>query len=262
MTKRDETGKIDISGFSMRLGGNPSGTTQKWWVLGLLANGVDIYEESKIQPGKYHCGFNNEGGYNALKLYIDLLYKYKVDDFSSQKDTSAFAAGKTAINMREASSSVSIIKNGPDINWVASPMPAGPKRHATFLISLNLYIPRDGKNKFYAQEFVKFATNYEMQAVQVSERASVNPYIGFDYSTSGLDERLVPAFNFDSSDIEFISVPVQNAYDTISVKLGEMLPVIFAKENLLDNPTGIWAELEAMAKVVDDIYKEYDEYAK
>ena len=164
--------------------------------------------------------------------------------------------------MREASSSVSIIKNGPDINWVASPMPAGPKRHATFLISLNLYIPRDGKNKFYAQEFVKFATNYEMQAVQVSERASVNPYIGFDYSTSGLDERLVPAFNFDSSDIEFISVPVQNAYDTISVKLGEMLPVIFAKENLLDNPTGIWAELEAMAKVVDDIYKEYDEYAK
>ena len=41
-----------------------------------------------------------------------------------------------------------------------------------------------------------------------------------------------------------------------------MLPVIFAKENLLDNPTGIWAELEAMAKVVDDIYKEYDEYAK
>ncbi|MGX8679614.1 MAG: ABC transporter substrate-binding protein [Sphaerochaetaceae bacterium] len=260
MTKRNADGSIAVSGFSMRLGGNPSGTTQKWWVLALLANGVDLYEESTTQPGKYHCGFNNEGGYNALKLYIDMLYKYKVDDFASQKDTSAFSAGKTAINMREPSSSVSIQKNGPDINWVAAPMPAGPKAHATFLITLNLYVPRDGKNKFYAQEFVKLATSREMQNDQISKRGGVSPYTDTDYVALGLDERLLPAYDFTG--ITMKTVPVQNAYDTIQVKLGEMLPDIFAKSELLDNPEGIKAEIAALAKVVDDIYKDYDEYGE
>ncbi len=261
MTKRDSSGKVEVSGFSMRLGGNPSGTTQKWWVLALLANGVDLWEESKTQPGKYHCGFNNEGGYNALKLYIDLLYKYKVDDFSSMKDTAAFAAGKTAINMREPSSAVSIIKNGPNVNWVAAPMPAGPKNHATFLITLNLYIPKDGKNKVYAQEFVKLASSYEMQASQVRLRAGMSPFVGFDHLApeAGLDPRLAPSYAFPKG-MKLVSVPVQNAYDTIQVKLGEMLPNIFAKAELLDNPQGIKKEVEAMAKVVNDIYKDFDEY--
>ena len=263
MTKRDSTGKIETSGFSMRLGGNPSGTTQKFWVLALLANGVDIWEESESEPGKYHCGFNNEGGCNALKFYIDLLYKYKVDDFSSMKDTSAFAAGKAAINMREASSSVSIMKNGPDINWVAAPMPVGPEQRATFLITLNLYVPKEGEHKDYARKFIAFAASEEMAENQVAERASFNPYVGFDHldPVSGLDPRLAPGFVFPE-DMNVYSVPVQNAYDTIQVKLGEMLPNIFAKSELLDNPEGIKAEIEAMAAVVDSIYKDYDEYGE
>lgn len=260
MTKRDENGMVTVSGFSMRLGGNPSGTTQKFWVLALLGNGVNLYEESATQPGKYHCGFNNEGGYNALKLYIDMLYKYKVDDFSSMKDTAAFAAGKTAINMREPSSAVSIMANGPDINWTTAPMPIGAKQRATFLITLNLYVPTDGQNKELAREFIKLATSREMQKDQAVKRFGFNPYADVD-PAEGLDPRLAPSFLFPE-DMNVYSVPVQNAYDTIQVRLGEMLPNILQKAELLDNPEGIKAEIEAMAKVVDDIYKDFDEYAE
>lgn len=260
MTKRDADGNIVRSGFSMRLGGNPNGTAQKFWVLGLLPNGVDWIEESKTEPGKYHAGFNNEGGYNALKTYIDLLYKYKVDDFKSMKDTEAFSKEKTAINMREASSSTSIIKQGPNVNWITTPMPKGPVQRATFLITLNLYIPKDGKNKELAREFVKFATSREMFEIQVKQRAAFNPYADAD-RTKGLDERLVPAFEFPA-DMKTYGVPVLNSYDLIQTKIGESLPNIFADSSLLDNPEGIKAQIEKMAKVVDDCLKEYDEYAE
>jgi len=260
MTKRDAAGMVTQSGFSMRLGGNPSGTTQKWWVLALLGNGVNLFEESKTQPGKYHAGFNNEGGYNALKLYIDLLYKYQVDDFSSMKDTAAFAAGKTAINMREPSSSTSIITNGPTINWTSGPMPIGAVQRATFLITLNLYVPVDSANKDLAREFIALASSREMQSVQASLRAGYNPYVDVD-PTAGLDPRLQPSFVFPE-DMKVYTVPVQNAYDTIQVKIGEALPNILQKSELLDNPEGIKAEIEALAKMVDDTYKDFDEYGE
>lgn len=260
MTKRDESGKIDVSGFSMRLGGNPSGTTQKFWVLALLGNGVDIVEESKTQPGKYHAGFDNEGGYAALKQYIDLLYKYKVDDFASVKDTAAFAQGKTAINMREASSSNSIKTQGPNINWTTSIMPKGNVQRATFLITLNWYVPKDGKNKDLAREYIKLATTREMFDLQVSERAALNPYKDAD-KTKGLDERLVPSFAFPE-DLKCYTVPVLNAYDSCQVRVGEALPNVFANESLLDNPEGIKAEIHKLAEIVNDALKEYDEYAE
>ena len=260
MTKTDENGKITRSGFSMRLGGNPSGTCQKFWVLGLLPNGVDIYEESKKTPGKYHCGFDNEGGYAALKLYIDMLYKYKVDDFASMKDTAAFAKEKTAINMREASSSNSIIAQGPNVNWISAPMPKGAKQRATFLISLNLYVPKDGKHKDLARKFIALATSREMQAIQVKERAGYNPYKDAN-KTEGLDPRLVPSFQ-TPSDMHVYTVPVQNSYDQIQTKIGELLPNIFAKKELLDNPEGIKQEIHNLAKIVNDVYKENDEYGE
>ena len=258
--KRDAAGKIEISGFSMRLGGNPAGTTQKFWVLALLGNGVDLYEESKTQPGKYHCGFNNEGGYNALKMYIDMLYKYKIDDFASMKDTEAFAKERTAINMREPSAVTHIIRNGPAINWTTAPMPIGPGQRATFLICLNFYVPKDANNKDYARKYVEFATSREMYKIQTVRRAGFNPYTDMNPS-EGLDPRLQPGFVFPP-DMKVYTVPVQNAYDAIQVRMGEALPKIFAKAELLDNPEGIKREIEELAKIVNDAYKEFDEYGE
>ena len=40
---------------------------------------------------------NDEAGRATLKLYIDLIHKYKVDSFDTKQDTEAFALGHTAM---------------------------------------------------------------------------------------------------------------------------------------------------------------------
>ena len=262
MTKRDATGKIERSGFSMRLGGNPSGTSQKFWVLGLLPNGVDIWEESKTQPGKYHAGFDNEGGYNALKMYLEMLYKYEVDDFASMKDTEAFAKERTAINMREPSAAVSIERQGPNVNWVAAPMPVGNVRRATFLITLNLYVPKDSPkaNKDLARKYIELATSEKMQDNNAINRAGFHPYTSVD-PASFVQDRLKPGFAMPD-DMHVITVPVHNAYDMAMVKLGEALPNILKKAELVNDPEGIKREVAYLASLVNDAYAEFDEYAE
>ena len=261
LTKRDASGKIDVSGFSMRLGGNPAGTTQKFWVLGLLPNGVNIWEESKKTPGKYHAAFNNEAGVKALQFYIDLLYKYRVDDFASMKDSEAFSKGKTAILMREPYVGFEVTKNGPDIKWISAPMPRGSAQRATFLISLNHYVPKTttGVKQEYAFKFIELMLSPEIQEATVVKRANRSPLADFKYSGK-LDPRMVPGFTFPA-DMKVYMVPMHNAYDLSQVKLGEALPTVFKKAELLNNPDALKKEVEKLAELVNDSYRQFDEYA-
>ena len=139
-------------------------------------------------------------------------------------------------------------------------MPKGPVERSTFLLSLNLYVPKDGKNKDLAREFIAFATTREMFEKQVRERAALNPYIDAD-KTLGLDERLQPGFEFPD-DLKAHGVPVLNSYDMAQTKIGEALPDIFADASLLDNPEGIKAQIHKLAEIVNDALREYDEYAE
>ena len=261
MTKRDPSGKIDVSGFSMRLGGNPAGTSQKFWVLGLLPNGVDIWEESKQTPGKYHAGFNNEGGVKALKFYIDLLYKHRVDDFASMKDSEAFSKGKTASLMREPYVGSEVTKKGPDIKWISAPMPRGSVQRATFLISLNMYVPKTttGVKRDYAFKFIELLLSPEIQETIVVKRANRSPLADFKYSGK-VDPRMAPGFAFPA-DMKVYMVPMHNAYDLSQVKLGEALPTVFKKAELLNNPEALKKEVEKLAELVNDAYRQFDEFA-
>lgn len=256
LTKRDANGDITVSGFSMRLGGNPSGTAQKWWVNALLPRGVNIYEESKTQPGKFHCGFDNEAGYEALKMYIDYLYKYKVDDFKSMKDTEAFAQQRTAMNVREETAGLAIKANAPDFtHWVAKPMPKGPSKWATYVASQAFYIPTAAKHKDAARTFVKFACSKDISNVKTAGMSMMSQYLDADYST--IDPRMQPAFNFEGMDVA--NIPIQNAYDTVMIRIGDWISKVVTRADLLDNPEGIKEEIHAIAKVVNDTYDEYAE---
>jgi multiple sugar transport system substrate-binding protein len=261
LTKREASGKIDVSGFSMRLGGNPAGTTQKFWVLGLLPNGVNMWEESKKTPGKYHAAFNNEAGVKALRFYLDLLYKHRVDDFASLKDSEAFSKGKTAILMREPYVGFEVTQNGPDIKWTSAPMPRGSAQRATFLISLNHYVPKatTGVKQEYAFKFIELMLSPEIQETTVVKRANRSPLADFKYSGK-LDPRMVPGFAFPA-DMKVYMVPMHNAYDLSQVKLGEALPAVFKKADLLNNLEGLKKEVEKLAELVNDAYRQFDEYA-
>ena len=62
--------------------------------------------------------------------------------------------------------------------------------------------------------------------------------------------------------MKIYNVPVHNAYDLAQTKVGEALPGIFADSSLVDNPEGIKKAVHKLAELVNDAYKEYDEYAE
>ncbi len=118
----------------------------------------------------------------------------------------------------------------------------------------------EGKNAELAREYVKLATSREMQHEQVLMCGGYNPYLDADLK-EGQDPRLAPGFEMPE-DLKVYTVPVQNSYDTICVRLGEMLPNILQKSELLDNPEGIKEEVKKMADVVNEVYKDFGEYGE
>ena len=81
LAKYDANGNPVRAGISLRKSGGGSGVAEKWWFW-LYPAGGTIVEE--VAPGKWRNGYNNEAGLEALKLYIDLLHKYKVDSYRSR----------------------------------------------------------------------------------------------------------------------------------------------------------------------------------
>lgn len=260
LTVRDANGQITRSGFSMRLGGNPSGTTQKFWAIGLLPNGVDIIEESKKAKGKFHAGFDNEGGYAALKFYIDMLYKHKVDDFSSMKDSDALANEKTAILMREPWVGDQMDTKAPTVKYNTAPLPKA-KQRSTFMVSLLHYLPKATKaeKKPLAWDFVSLVLSDEMQLSMLKIAKDRSPLKEFDYSRT-LSKSMLNGFAIPS-DMKIYGVGMHVGYDAATSKIGDMLPSVFKKAELLDNPAAIKAEVKKLADIVNAAYKESGEYA-
>ena len=65
-----ENGRLVRSGISLRLSGGGSGVAEKWWPFLIQAGGTIL---EKTPDGKYHAGFYNQAGFDALNLYC-LLY--------------------------------------------------------------------------------------------------------------------------------------------------------------------------------------------
>jgi multiple sugar transport system substrate-binding protein len=192
-----------------------------------------------------------------------MLYGYKVDDFNSMKDSEAFAAGKTAINMRESQSIQTILELGPNLNWGSAPMPIGKSgRRATFEVALNLYVPSSTKeaNKPYAESFIETALEQKIQEEMVRKAFCLSPLAKFEYS--GLIDPRAEAGYFFPEDMDVYSVPIHNAYDAAATRVGMALPTIFADASLYNNPAGIRKQVSYLASLVNEVYKEYGEYAE
>ena len=107
----------------------------------------------------------------------------------------------------------------------------------------------------------------DVEALRVPEVGEGRTGVYVEYVDGGLsggvelDPRMVGAYTIPAG-MTMKSVPVQNAYDQVQIRIGEMLPEIFADKSLYGNDDAIWAKLHEMAKVVNDAYKEYDEYAE
>jgi len=123
LTKYDARGNVTRAGLDYRVMGGGAGTSQKYWTQAMIPYGAKV-----IEPvgGKWRVGYNNEGGRNALKMYIDALYKDKVVAFDHKHDAEGFGLGISAMFQREAWVVGYLEKEAPKLNYGVFPMPKGP----------------------------------------------------------------------------------------------------------------------------------------
>ncbi len=256
LARHDEQGNLTRSGISLRISGGGSGVAEKWWLWLYPAGGTII---EKYPDGKYRDGYDNEAGREALKLYIDLLYKYHVDDHKIKHDTEAFALGLTAMFTRESWVVGYMQQYAPDIEYDTAPLPRY-KRSGTLEDFNNLHVTRTCKNPEIAWDFIKFMLQPEYQIYLFETVGWLPARDDIDYSPVYEKIPQYRSFLEVPEDFEFYSSEPIACLDEIMTKLAERLVDAFLDQSLVDNPEGIAKVIHEAAEETNNILKGNDLY--
>ena len=255
LTKYDSSGKVVRSGLSLRLSGGGSGLSEKFRFF-LHNYGGDLIVPTK--DGKWKNGLDNKAGQDALKFYIDALYKYNIDDPQVKHDADAFVTENTAMFLRESWVIGEIKSKNPNLEYGVAPMP-GAVRFDIDNQPQSMYISKDGIKSQDVRDFVKFITS-EQAASKLVELSGWVPVRKFD---SAPITGKVPQYNV------FLNPPAGHGsysdvvipcFDEIQTKVAEKLSADFLDKKLLNNPDGIKKAMHDIAELVDSILKRNNVY--
>lgn len=256
LAKYDNNGNLIQSGLSLRLSGSGSGIAHKWAPY-LIAFGGDILV--KTPSGKYHNGYDNEAGRNALKFYIDLVHKYNADNLMVKHDSEAFALQNTAMFYREAWVIGYMKTHAPNVDYDTAPVP-GQEKRGTTIISCNFYVPTTSKNSDEAWSFLSHLLKEKYAKTLMTDAGWIPSRIDLDYSSVYVQH---PQFRgFTNLPEDFIYSPFASIEpaDEIYTKLASRLANAFANKSLVDNPEGIAKAISRAANETDSILKKYNLY--
>lgn len=252
LAKYDGRGNLVRSGISLRLSGAGSGVAEKWWCF-LISAGRTVVEETP--NGKYHNGYNNEAGRDALKLYIDLLYKYGVDNYTIKHDAEAFALEKTAMFEREGWVVGYIKEHAPEMQYDTALLPRY-RRAGTVGGWENLFVSKSCKDPEVAWDFVQFMEKPEYMKHLLLEIGWQPCRIDVDYEDI---YKIVPQYRALMEVPEgylVLAYPPIKPVDEIYTKLAERLVAAYLRKDLLDNPRGLAKVIADAAEETDSILKE------
>jgi multiple sugar transport system substrate-binding protein len=255
LVKFDASGKMIRSGISLRLSGQGSGVTEKFRYL-LEAAGSPL-----IVPavgGKYHNGFDNEGGRAALQFVVDAVQKHKIDDPKVQHDADAFVSGHTAMLWREPWVIGEIQQKNPGLDYGVTPIPrwTASSHHKMLLQPWAIYVNGKNANKKIAYDFLKFVTNPEnslrltTMTGWISERGDVNWKPLLDKIPQ------IAVFVEPPKDVEYYVEPILPPWDEIESKMADKLTAFYVDPALNDNPAKVAEAIHAMAAQTDQLLKE------
>lgn len=261
LTKYDAKGNVTRAGLDYRVMGGGAGTMQKWWTQALIPYGAKV-----IEPvgGKWRAGYNNEGGRNALKMYIDALYKDKVVAFDHKHDAEAFGLGISAMFQREAWVVGYLAKDAPKINYGVFPMPKGPGGLGTVGNTMGIGVPKSSKVKKEAFAFAKWMMEGE-QAIFSYDYTGWQPFgTNIDYSSLYKKKPALKDF------IEYSNKPGHAVYDYENItaiseihnRMAERIMTAFKRADLKDNPQGIAKVIGDMAEETNKILADHGLLAK
>jgi len=256
LAKYDENGNLIRSGISLRLSGAGSGVTQKW-AYWLYSAGGTIIEEF---PGeKYRANYDNEAGRAALKFYIDLLYKYHVDDHKIKHDAEAFALELTAMFTRESWVIGYMRQYAPDVEFDTELLPSYI-RAGTLDNTQNLYVTKSCKNPEIAWDFIKFTLQPKYQKYLFETVGWLPARNDVDYSdVFEKNPQYLNFVKFPKNYKFYYEIPI-GCFDEIQTRLAEILVDAFLDKTLLDNPEGIAETIHQAAEETNSILKDNNLY--
>lgn len=259
LAKYDSEGKLTRSGISLRLAGAGSGVTEKWWVFLVQAGGTIL---KQLPNGKWCAAYADEAGYETLKFYIDLVYKYRVNSTTIKADADAFILGKTAMLERELFVAKLMKERAPNVEYGIAWLPRY-KKGGDIMSPFQWYVPETSKNKVVAWEFAEHLCNskYLEKMFLVS---GLEPIL-----TKGLDYREILNKYSQYKDVtEFPKDYELQRYayiapaDEIYTKLAARLVGAFKDESLLDNPKKMREVLAEAAEETNSILKREELYGE
>lgn len=244
LTQRDADGNPTVSGWSLRLSGGGSGVAEKFWTIMHQYGGAVV---KQTPDGLWVNGYDNDAGRETLKLYIDLVHKFKVVTPELKGDAEGFELGTTAMFQRESWVIGDIANKAPDLPYKTALLPRG-----TISLPVNLYVTSDKPEAF---EFAQYLVKPEYQIWMLENVGWLPNRQDVDYQPV-LDKipQLDAFLNVPDSQVLF-TVPGIAPMDEISTRLAERLVRAYADASLVDNPEGI-------AKVIHDAAAETDSILK
>ncbi len=259
LTKYDAAGDVIRSGYSLRLSGAGSGVAEKFMVIGLTPHGGR--EVVKTPGGKYHNGYNNEAGRNALKLYVDYVWKYKVDGYKVKHDAEAFAAEATAMFMRESWVVGYMKEHAPNVVYDVALLPVVEKYNLRSGDSqtFSLYVSTSSKHPDIAWDFIKFAERPKYLKIMYLTSGWVPTRKDVDYEEVFEELPQLRRITWEGyNNVWWWHLLTCN--DEVYTKLAERLVEAYRDKTLVDNPEGIAKVIADAAKETDEILKEAGYY--
>jgi multiple sugar transport system substrate-binding protein len=251
----DAQGRMTRSGISLRLSGQGSGIGEKFRYVLEAAGGSMV---ARTPSGKWHNGFDNQAGRDALTFYVDAVQTWHIDDPKVPHDADAFASGATAILWRESWVIGEIQTKNPKLDYGVAPIPAwrAGMPHMMMLQPEGVYVNGQSSNKDAAWDFVKFLTNAP-NGLRLTEMTGwLAARQDIDWKPLLAKTPQFKVFVEPPSDIKYYVEPVFTAFDEVESKMADRLTSAYVDPSLKGNPQNIAAKIHEMAVQTDQILKD------
>jgi len=255
LVKFDSQGRMIRSGISLRLSGQGSGIGEKFRYILEAAGGSAI---EKTPSGKWHNGYDNQAGRDALTFYVDAVQTWHIDDPKVPHDADAFATGATAMLFRESWVIGEIQSKNPNLDYGVVPIPAwkAGMPHKMMLQPEGVYVSGQSNNKALAWEFAKFLTNQQNGLRLTEVTGWLSPRQDIDWKPLLVKTPQFETFVKPPPDIVYYVEPVLPPWDEIESRLADRLTAAYVDPSLKGNPQAIAAAIHSMAQQTDQILKD------
>ena len=256
LAKYDSSKNLIRSGLSLRLSGQGSGVADKFDFIAYAYGGYTIVQ---TKAGKWHNGYDNEAGRQALKFYIDAVHKYHVDDPKLRHDADAFVSQQTAMLMRESWVIGELKTKGPDVQYNTAPIPRA-KRWGANTWPYCIYVTRTSKSPDIAWDFAQFMVSPAMQVELIKTSGWTAIRKDVDWGPILRETPQYKAFLVWPKGRGFFEEPPVPAFVEVQSKMADRLVAAYMDKSLVDNPDGIAKTIHATAVETDNILKKAGVY--